>query len=100
VLNLLPRRKGMNARQWRDCGYRTVFRKGNIYLYFSVTGLIIWTLVNKGDWMSYDDVYKEPWNMCNLVDLPEKLQKEIAEAAKKCYCDKGVGICDFCAGIR
>lgn len=89
-----------NSKQWRKRGYKTIIRDENIYLYRPATGIILWTPVNQGHWMNYEDVNQEPWVNCNLTDLPERLQKSIREATENCYCDKGVGLCDFCAGKR
>ena len=87
----------MNSKAWRKCGYKTIIRDGNMYLYHPDTGVIHWTPIAHGGWMDHENVNEEPWTNCMLADIPGRLQKDIEKTIKNCYCDKGVEICDFCA---
>lgn len=90
----------MNAQQWRGHGYKTVFRRGKIYLYRPQTGIIIYTDVNFGKWMNFDNVNEPPWVKTDIHKVDGLLHIELNLIASACYCDMGVDICDFCSGIR
>lgn len=90
----------MNAEQWRSKGYKTIFRNGRVYLYRPMTGITISTDVKKGDWMNYDNVNEVPWSKQDVNFMGTPLADDFITTAQNCYCDQGVGLCDFCAGIR
>jgi hypothetical protein len=87
----------MTSKQWREAGYRTIFRDGYVYLYRPLSGITIRTENRRGKWMEYNDINKHPWE--KLGDCATQFE-HIAEA---CYCDSMGGYihtCDFCQGIR
>jgi len=93
----------MNSSQWRACGYKTIFIDNTVYLVRHLTGIVIHTPVNSGQWMNHDNVNDMPWTKESegIQGLDYKIQKHINNAIDACYCDQGgVQLCDFCAGIR
>jgi hypothetical protein len=92
----------MNARQWRQLGYKTLFRHGSVYLYRPLSGVVVTLKIERGDWMEHDNVNAPPWlKIPNGIDgLPAASRADIMAAARCCYCDQGVGTCDFCTGLR
>ena len=92
----------MNAAQWRELGYKTIFRWGRIYLVRPMTGTCICTSIGNGDWMLFDNVNKEPWLKVpeGIMGLTTNLMQDIEQTIQSCYCDQGVGTCDFCSGVR
>jgi hypothetical protein len=92
----------MNARQWREHGYKTVFRFGTVYLFRPGSGVVIQAPVRGGDWMEQDNVHLPPWVVvpAGIDGLGPELREHILAAVAYCYCDQGVGTCDFCSYTR
>ena len=97
----------MNSKQWRQQGYHTIFRPGSdreatVYLFRPMTEVVISTHIDRGSWMQYDDVNGPPWKKWTPADHEAEpyLLALLHLIAAECYCDMGVGTCDFCAGIR
>lgn len=87
-----------NSRAWRRDGFKTIFDRGIVYLVKPGEDAIHSHPVNSGRWM--DDTDLDLWDFCSLSDLPADIRKRIWDSLEHCYCDQGVGLCDFCAGIR
>jgi len=92
----------MNAKQWRALGYKTIFRNQRVYLVRPATGVVIWTPVQSGLWMEFDNVNAPPWTVerFGLPGLSAELEAQLIDAMTACYCDQGVDLCDFCGNIR
>jgi hypothetical protein len=82
-----------DSKGWRKLGYKTIFRAGRVYLYRD--GAMVSAPVDRGDWMHSTDLSAHPW-VAEDVDM----RGELGAVVRDCYCDCGVGICDFCSGVR
>lgn len=87
----------MTPRDWRRRGYATLFARieTNSYMVVLVKGdRAWWTFVSSGEWIDADEPPAEPWQ-----ELP--FFPWMRDVLAACYCDRdGVGLCDFCAGLR
>lgn len=86
----------MNSKEWRKAGYATLFRPGPsgpaVILVHKETGEARMMSVRQGAWMAFE------WS--EFVPAPESMKEDIQETRAVCYCDQGVGTCDFCSGVR
>ena len=87
----------MTPKQWRDKGYKTIFRTLAVYLYHPQERRAVCTNIHLGHWQRHNDPTKPPWS---YVHLDAGLGLEFALCAAMCYCDQGVDTCDYCAGRR
>ena len=95
----------MNSKQWREIGYKTIFKDGSVFLVrWPKSEVVICTKNNRGDWMRFDKVNEAPW-VCvpgGIESLEPGLRDHLKAAAENCYCDSpgGINTCDFCSGVR
>jgi hypothetical protein len=92
----------VNAQQWRQRGFKTIFRRGRVFLYQPSSGAVFYAFVNNGLWMEHDNIGAPPWEgtVIGLPALTTEQEADLIETASICYCDQGVDLCDFCGGIR
>lgn len=90
----------MNARQLRTLGFHTMFRDGFIIV-SCPNGMEVWTAeVRGGEWMRAESLSDPIFTKVpsGLAALPHPA--ELFRTLEACYCDNGVGLCDFCGNIR
>ena len=87
-----------NSRAWRRDGFKTIFNRGIVYLVKPGDDVVHSHPVNSGRWMDNTDL--DLWDSCSLPVLPADVRQQVESCLEHCYCDRGVGLCDFCAGIR
>ena len=98
--------KWRNARTGRGEGFRTIFRDGVVLLVLAPAGVVpgasavVYSKANdNGRWM--DEQLDSSWTRRTLAELSVAEEREdIERTVAGCYCDKGVGTCDFCGGVR
>lgn len=83
----------MTPRQWRERGFKTIFRPGRHFLYEPATDVVrLMPLTQIPD--TLDDCLG-----VNLSHAPEVIA-DLRATVHDCYCDQGVDTCDFCSGLR
>lgn len=88
-----------NSRAWRRDGFKTIFNRGRVYLVRPDDGMVWSHEVSSGRWMDVTDL--DDWQSLGPVSsLPADVRQQVEVCLEHCYCDQGVGLCDFCAGIR
>ena len=87
-----------NSRAWRRDGFKTIFNRGNVYLVEPGSDMVYSRSVDSGRWMDVTDL--DLWDFLPLSSLPADVRQQIDGCLEHCYCDQGVGLCDFCAGMQ
>ncbi|KAA0888748.1 hypothetical protein [Oryzomonas rubra] len=87
-----------NARMWRQEGYKTLFKNGAVLLLPPGGDFVYRRAIDSGAWMDIPDLSR--WERVPVADLPHDVRLQVAMSLMNCYCDRGIGLCDFCAGVR
>jgi hypothetical protein len=89
----------MTSKQWRDIGYHTIFHGDRVWLYQmnQYLGLSVSAEIDGGRWMESESLDDPIWEVRG-IDRPGT--PDLVAIATNCYCDQGVGTCDYCSGIR